>query len=61
MLRIVVLKLGLTSELNTLDELYGEEKMLEEALCYDIGMRGSYQQAATRGRNIADRQAEPHP
>jgi hypothetical protein len=61
MLHIEVLKRGLTPELNTLYELYGEAKMLEEALRYDIGTRGSYQQAATRGRNIVDRKAEPHP
>jgi hypothetical protein len=60
-LRIEVLKQGLTSELNTLDELYAEAKMLEEALCYDIGMQNLYQQVAIRGWNTGDRQAEPPP
>jgi hypothetical protein len=60
-LRIEVLKRGLTPELNTLYELYAEAKMLEEALRYNIGTRNSYQQAAIRGRNVGDRQAEPPP
>jgi hypothetical protein len=61
MLRIEVLKRGLTPELNTLDKLYADVKMLEEALHYDIGTRNSYQQAAIRGWNMGDRQAEPPP
>jgi hypothetical protein len=34
MLRIEVLKRGLTPELNILNELYVDAKMLEEALCF---------------------------